>query len=139
MFSFREFVFGGRFQITQCTKVPEGASGSSTTRAKAAVPAGAPLHSSAGEMSAPLQEYCVGIAVPDLNAVLVRVKPVELLFLPPDCWATAAAVIRTSRAASLIKNIGQPCCLRQALSLCEVAGACNRSWMRVRATAAELR
>src|SRR6266568_558976 len=61
----------GRLYSTQCTQVPAGASGSSAMRAKAAVPAGAPLQASDGETSTPSQVCFTGIAVPCRNAVLV--------------------------------------------------------------------
>src|SRR6266536_5206136 len=70
-FSCRVFVFGGMLYNTQCTHVPAGASGSSTMRAKDWVPAGEPLHVSAGELFLPVQVYFAGMDCPLANASLL--------------------------------------------------------------------
>ena len=56
----------GRSTTSQWTN--PAASGSSTTRTNAAVPAGAPVHASAGDRSAPSHVASRGIAPPSLNA-----------------------------------------------------------------------
>src|SRR5262245_58184716 len=60
------------FHATQCTHVPPGASGSSTTSAYVAARGGAPLHESAGDTFAPSAVNFAGIDAPSLNAVLSR-------------------------------------------------------------------
>ena len=61
----------GMSRTTQCVKVPDGASGSSTTSASAAASAGTPVHDSGGETSAPSHVYRSGIGWLSANAVLV--------------------------------------------------------------------
>lgn len=51
-------------------EVPTGASGSSTTRARERVPAGAPVNDSGGETFAPSQVCRLGIVAPSSNAAL---------------------------------------------------------------------
>src|SRR6202045_1072651 len=46
----------------QCRNVPEGASGSSTTRTRLPAPAGTSDHDNGGEIAAPSQVYCAGIS-----------------------------------------------------------------------------
>ena len=46
----------------QCRNMPEGASGSSTTRTRLPVSAGTSDHDNGGEISAPSQVYCAGIS-----------------------------------------------------------------------------
>ncbi len=52
---------GGRFQTTQCTHVPAGASGSSTINARLFVPSGGVDHFRSGEKFSPWHVYCLGI------------------------------------------------------------------------------
>src|SRR4051812_20151722 len=65
---------GGRSNTIQWSKVPLGASGSSTMSANEAVPNGAPLQVSGGEIFSPSQEYCFGIDTFARNAELVSVN-----------------------------------------------------------------
>src|SRR5579862_9207004 len=85
------------FHITQCTQVPAGASGSSMIIAKLLVFAGAPFHVNAGEMSAPLQLYCSGMAAPaaKLEIVTVMAPP----FAAGACCAKPAIHMRNTRDA----------------------------------------
>src|SRR5580658_8327199 len=80
--------------------------------AKLAVLAGAPLQASAGDVSAPLHVYCLGISAPAANAGLVRAKVVEA---PPDeaelaCCATIELTPAiSSTTINLIRiRIGNP-------------------------------
>src|SRR5262249_35458664 len=54
----------GMSKKAQRRDTPEGASGSSTTRARLLVPFGTPDHVNRGEISAPSQVYCEGISPP---------------------------------------------------------------------------
>jgi hypothetical protein len=58
---------------TQCTKIPPGASGSSTTSANALAAFGTPLHSKGGETSSPSQVNLAGTLWPSRKAALVTV------------------------------------------------------------------
>src|SRR5271166_2616934 len=73
-FSGSRSAFAGIFQITQCTQVPAGASGSSMMRANEAAFEGWSLQVRAGEMSVAWQVNCLGMAAPEANAGLARVK-----------------------------------------------------------------
>src|SRR6478735_3218453 len=65
-------VAGGMSSTTQCTNVPPGASGSSTTRAQAAGFAPAPLvQANGGDTWLPSQVNSTGMLAPSANAVLV--------------------------------------------------------------------
>src|SRR2546421_6438738 len=66
----------------QCRKVPEGASGSSTTRTRLPVPAGTSDHDKGGEISAPSQVYCAGISPPGGTAGLVSIRGIGVSALP---------------------------------------------------------
>src|ERR1019366_8250771 len=92
----------GMFHSTQCTQVPAGASGSSMIRAKLTVPAGVPLHSSAGETSAASQVCFFGITAPGANAVLLSTSAIDER--PPadgcDCEASVLPPTAPSRSTS---------------------------------------
>src|SRR5580692_9853862 len=64
----------GRLNAIQWTKVPPGASGSSTKTAIDFVPGGAALHVIGGERSAPSHVKSIGIGPLTANAVLVTVR-----------------------------------------------------------------
>src|SRR5690242_8937529 len=64
----------GILNITQCTEVPCGASGSSTSSAKLFVLFGALCHTNGGETLPPFCEYLSEIGAPFLNAGLVSVN-----------------------------------------------------------------
>src|SRR5215218_2073485 len=66
-------VAGGTSSTTQCVNVPDGASGSSTTRANAAASSGTSVQASGGDTSSPSQVYRCGIGPPSANAELVTV------------------------------------------------------------------
>ena len=57
---------------SQWTNGPLGASGSNSSSASSAVPAGIPDHSNGGGTSAPSRAYCAGIAAPSENAGLLN-------------------------------------------------------------------
>jgi hypothetical protein len=65
---------GGMRYTSQCTKVPEGASGSSMIRAKLLVVSGAPVQARGGEMFPPSFEYLLGITPSSWKARLVSFK-----------------------------------------------------------------
>src|ERR671931_1329048 len=64
-------VDGAILNSVQCTNVPPGASGSSTTSTSSRAPPGTPDQASGGESPLPSQVYCRGIAAPSANAELV--------------------------------------------------------------------
>src|SRR5258705_12213068 len=66
----------------QCRKVPEGASGSSTTRTRLPVPAGTSDHDNGGEISALSQGYCAGISPPGGIAGLASIRGMAVSALP---------------------------------------------------------
>ena len=66
----------------QCRKVPEGASGSSTTSTRLPVPGGTPDHDKGGEMSAPSQVYCAGISPLGGMAGLASIRGMAVSVLP---------------------------------------------------------
>jgi hypothetical protein len=79
--------------MSQCTTgVADGASGSSTMRAKLRVPAGGSVQASAGERFAPEQENFAGMAASASKAALVRWNPLS------DClaavWDACASAFR---------------------------------------------
>jgi hypothetical protein len=63
---------GSMVQASQCVNVPTGASGSSTTSARARVPASRSVHDSGGETSWPSHAWRCGMASPCANASLLR-------------------------------------------------------------------
>src|SRR5205823_7160951 len=65
----------GRSYATQCTQLPDGASGSSTIKAKLWVLDGASIQESAGEMSEPWQENWAGIFPSASKAGLFSANP----------------------------------------------------------------
>src|SRR6266702_1060502 len=94
----------GRLYSTQCTQVPAGASGSSAMRAKAAVPAGAPLQASDGETSTPSQVCFTGIAVPCRNAVLVSENAMRSSPSRTVASVTVSARTKENAAGRLMLN-----------------------------------
>jgi hypothetical protein len=88
------------FATTQCTYVPFGASGSSTTRASAVVPAGTPDHRKGGDMLRPLQLYTAGICAPSPNAALVTLSVAGALVVGSSTPREHAVVPTASNAAS---------------------------------------
>src|SRR5438552_3220692 len=72
--------------------VPEGASGSSTTRARLCVPGGGLVHCSGVDMPWPSQVYWRGMFAPSLKAVLERVKPRIGSPFWAGVWGVGAAV-----------------------------------------------
>src|SRR4051794_14949027 len=112
-------------RTTQCTKVPPGASGSSTTSAHAAGFAALSDHVSGGEISAPSQENSTGTPAPSENAVLVTVMvsfddgdttPDAPPDVPPDELLPQPA----TTAAHTRARTPTPCC-RTVLRLSSVA------------------
>src|ERR1051326_8278307 len=83
--SFSEVREGGIPYSSQCTNVPDGASGSSTISARLTAFDEAPSHSSGGEMFPPFFEYFSGILPPLLNAPLVNLR---LIALPMPALST---------------------------------------------------
>src|SRR6187200_381411 len=77
----------GRFQISQCTQVPLGASGSSAMRAKLRVPVGTPVQANGSDWFLPSQVNTVGTAAPSVSAELVSRNP-----LLPDASREAVMV-----------------------------------------------
>src|SRR4051812_49405003 len=65
---------GGRLKSTRCSKVPFGASGSSTMMATLFAFDGTTDHEIGGETLRPSQVYSLGIIPPSLKAVDVTVK-----------------------------------------------------------------
>src|SRR5437868_4159062 len=59
---------GGRLSNTRCSKVPRGASGSSTRTATLLVSGGTAAHEIGGETLRPSQVYSLGMIPPSLNA-----------------------------------------------------------------------
>src|SRR5438477_10022942 len=84
----------GRSYATQCTHVPDGASGSSTTNAKLWVLEGGSAQESAGEASAPWQENWTGMLPPASNAGLVSAKAAG------EALATEGAATEAARSAA---------------------------------------
>src|SRR6476646_6263725 len=82
--------------MSQWVNVPPGASGSSTTNARLAVPAGGPAHCSGGEWSPPSHVYIRGIACPAANAELIspRSVPVFGVKFTPDPHPLRASATR---------------------------------------------
>src|SRR5688572_3745044 len=73
--SLNSMASAGRFQISQCTQVPRGASGSSQTSAKVRVSTGAPVQRSGGDRSSPSQVCRIGTVSPSRNEGLVSSNP----------------------------------------------------------------
>src|SRR5437773_2179849 len=83
----------GMFWMTQCTHVifgarGSGASGSSTMSAKVFVPCGAADQLSGGEISAPSQVYCFGMAPLLANAGDVRTSAMARVSTPHRLYAS---------------------------------------------------
>src|SRR5205807_3033905 len=71
----RPVLVGVRPVSTQCTKVPPGASGSSTTTASSTAPEGTPLHERGGDWLSPTQVKRSGMESPLRKAGLVTAMP----------------------------------------------------------------
>src|SRR5690348_1886671 len=101
----------GRSSTTRWTKVPPGASGSSTTTATVGAPCRSPDQASSGTRPAPAQVYAAGMVPPSVNAGLVTVRPGaadgggvrgRLLVVHP---AAASATPRAKTGAALMRAI----------------------------------
>jgi hypothetical protein len=90
-FSERLLSLAGILKITQCVKMPLGASGSSIISATLFVSLGAPLQVKGGEIPSPTQVYLEGMRPPSWNTGLVRTMP------DGNCVTTVADVAKTIR------------------------------------------
>src|SRR5262245_42693352 len=91
-----ERVAGGTLNSTKCTKMPPGASGSSTMMARLRAPGGGSLQSSGTDVAVDSQVCAAGM-VPSLA------KPGELTAIgagEPLAWAAAAPSVTSAPAAS---------------------------------------
>jgi hypothetical protein len=68
------------FQINQCVHVPLGASGSSTINANECAAGETPFQLSAGDKSAPVHVYFLGISLPFANAVAFSTRDIAVPF-----------------------------------------------------------
>src|SRR5215831_16045854 len=121
---------------TQCRKVPDGASGSSTTRTKLRVPSGAPDHDNGGEMSAPSQVYCAGISLPGGIAGLASIRGMAVSALPefrspdrdnPRVSQRVAGYERDDALPKRTAGVPEPDAARSDRSL---RGSCAIAWGR---------
>jgi hypothetical protein len=67
------------FQINQCVHVPLGASGSSTINTNECAAGETPFQLSAGDKSAPVHVYFLGISLPFANAVAFLSKNFSIM------------------------------------------------------------
>jgi hypothetical protein len=68
------------FQINQCVHVPLGASGSSTINTNECAAGETPFQLSAGDKSAPVHVYFLGISLPFANAVAFSTGDIAVPF-----------------------------------------------------------
>jgi hypothetical protein len=82
------------FQAVQWTKVPPGASGSSSESANERVPRGGAFHESGGEMPLPEQVYPWGMTPPFENAGLESTKAAAIPARAATCLPAGGHVRR---------------------------------------------